>query len=235
MTSAAPNAPKVPTNYQGNSKLEKEIKTEKVETKSEPRIKKVEGVTIVKTKKSIGRRIKDSFGGQDARSVGMFLLMDVVLPNTRDLLFDLIHEGARRSIYGDQARRSTGPTTLIGSVGNKARTTNYSSVTASSFLTGNRTQGDTSVTRNAGPGFDFSVFVIAEADKAVQIIEEMAAAINQFGYVTVADLYDNLEVTGNGFTDAKFGWDAKAFQSAKAARTREGWILDLPEPIAIVN
>jgi hypothetical protein len=58
----------------------------------------------------------------------------------------------------------------------------------------------------------------------------MDTAIDEFGYVTVADLFDAIGETGNGFTDQKRGWDAQTFEQADVKSVRGGYILDLPAP-----
>lgn len=225
MSTAVPG-PK-PSNYKGNSKLEKEV----TEESTAPKLKKIEGVTVVEKKPSIGKRIKDNLGGQDFKSVGLYLLIDVVLPKTRDLVFDLINEGAHRSIYGDSTRRSSAPTSSIVGT-SRIRQTNYSTMSQSP-LVGSRSSGDTAIAQRDRAMFDFSGLIIPSRDQAEEVIERMGDPIEEFGRVSVADLYDLLGVTGNGFTDQKHGWDAKAYSYFNVKKVREGWILDLPVPMGM--
>src|SRR5690606_6762829 len=93
-----------PAHYPSNKKQDL-TKKEKKEKKVE---KIVEG-TVVQRKKSLGRKIADTFSGDDARSVGQYLLFEIFVPNMKDLIFDLIRGGAERSLYGtDQGRRPKG-------------------------------------------------------------------------------------------------------------------------------
>jgi len=229
MSSAVPNPP---INYQGNSKIDREIAAEEETPKEERKIQKIEGVKVVKTKKSIGKRIKEGFGGNDMQSVGTYLMWDVLVPAARDLVFDIIIEGARGSLYGDASRR---PTSSIGSnrsgiVGSnntsRVRTTNYNGISraqSAPVQSNNMTSRDKSQ-------FDFSDLVLDSRIKAEEIILKMNDALEEFGLVSVAEFYDALEISGNGFTDQKYGWNAETFQGARVRPARGGFLLDIPQP-----
>jgi hypothetical protein len=233
MSSEVPTPPPTPkTAYQGNSKAAAAKAADAEEPKVvTPKIKKIEGVNVVKVKKPLGQRIAESFGGDDLKTVGKVLFITVLLPGAKDLLMDVIEVGGRRMIFGEGAgRRASGNGFISGGGGTRIRQTNYGSAS--------RTIGSNSVREPALGSrekrqFDFSNLVIADASKADEIIMEMEAAIEEFGVVTVADFFEAIEETGNGFTDRQFGWDAAAFAGAEPKRVRGGWILDIPEPLSI--
>jgi hypothetical protein len=230
MSSAVP-APKV-TNYQGNSKVAQENAAVSVSEPERVPAKKIEGVTVVKTKKPLGSRIKESFGGQDLRTVGKVLAVTVLLPSAKDLMMKLIEEGGHRIIYGDSSRGvSSSSQTIVGS-GSRIRTTNYSAMTASPVV-GSRNNGP-AISQSQNPGFDFSQFVFPEQDMALEVLEKLTDAIEEFNIVSVADFYDFIGQTGNGFTDQKYGWNIQAFAGAEVKRARGGgFFLNLPTPRAI--
>lgn len=219
-------------NYQGASKNPKVPAAETLTEAVEKRLKKIDGVTIIETKPSLGKRFRSVFGGQDLKTVGKYLLLDVVVPSGRDLLFDLIKEGGHRAIYGDSPRRSSPISSIIG--GHRVGQTNYSSI-SSPTLSGNRRQGDTNIvqTQNPRSQFDFSGLVITDRVKVQEILEGMTDAIEEYGVVTVADFYDIIGMSGNGFTDRSFGWDAALFGTADVKKVREGYILDMAPPRGI--
>jgi hypothetical protein len=230
MSSAVPN-PKM--NYQGNSKVDREIAAEEATPKEERKIQKIEGVNVVKTKKSVGKRIKEGFGGADMQSVGSYLMWDVMIPAARDLVFDIIIEGARGSLYGDSARRSSAPigstrSGIVGSSNTRLRTSNYSAATRSPIV---GSQSSTpSMSSNAKAQFDFSELILDNRVKAEEIILKMQDALAEFGLVSVAEFYDALEISGNGFTDQKHGWNSETFQGARVRPARGGFLLDIPQP-----
>jgi hypothetical protein len=230
MSSAVPN-PKI--NYQGNSKLDREIAAEEETPQEERKIQKIEGVNVVKTKKSIGKRIKEGFGGNDMQSVGTYLMWDVLVPAARDLVFDIIIEGARGSLYGDSARKSTSSigssrSNIVGSSNtSRIRTTNYNGISRSPAISA---QQSNSMSSRDKAQFDFSELILDSRVKAEEIILKMNDALEEFGLVSVAEFYDALEISGNGFTDQKHGWNAETFQGARVRPARGGFLLDIPQP-----
>ena len=231
MSSAVP-APKI-TNYQGNSKIDREIAAEETPVKEEPRLKKLEGVTVVKTKKSLGKRIKEGLGGgSDMQSVGAYLLWDVAVPAARDLIFDIIIEGARGSLYGEARGRSRGSSApisnIVGSNNNsRVRTTNYNGVSQSPII--GQQQGVRNVNTPAGQ-FDFSDLLVGSRDQAEHILNSMTDAIEQYGLVSVAEFYNLIGQSGNGFTDQKHGWNAATWNGARSRAHRGGFLLEIPQP-----
>lgn len=228
MSSAVPT-PSV-TNYQGNSKVDREIAAEQTEAKEPSKLKKIEGVNVVKAKPSFGKRLKETLGGDDAKTVGKFLIVGVFLPKMRDLAFDLIQEGAHRSLYGDSRRSNVSSSSgLVGS-GTRIRQTNYGAQSRSGIVGSAATQSTPSLSSRDRSNFDFSGLVFPDLAMAEEVLERLSSAIEEFNVVPVADFYDAIGVTGTGFTDQKFGWDRRGFVDAGVKRVREGWILELPTP-----
>ena len=55
--------------------------------------------------------------------------------------------------------------------------------------------------------------------------------IDQYGEATVADFYELVGVTGNGYTDRSYGW--KDLKQAYISRVREGFLFNLPRCIEL--
>lgn len=230
MASAVPTPPNVPrTSYQGNSKAASNA-TEPAapEEDTTPRMKKIDGVKVTKLKKPLGQRIAENFGGENLQTVGKVLLVTVLLPSAKDLMMEMVQVGTQRLIYGEGARRNG------GTVGNSSRRpTGYSSISTQGRLVGSAERNEPAMTSRERQMFDFSGLVFDDLGQAEEIIMEMEAAIDEFGWVTVGDFYESIGESGNGFTDRKFGWDNKAFEGATPKRVRGGWILDIPAPVGI--
>ena len=158
MSSAVPG-PKI--NYQGNSKLDKEIAAE---SSAEPKLKKFEGVNVIKKERTLGRRIRESFGGQNLKTVGLHLLATVVVPKSQDLLMMLIEEGGQRMIYGESTRRSSPTSSSI--IGSRVRSTNYNGISTSPIISSIRSAGDTALSQRDRSMFDFTGLIIPERDRA---------------------------------------------------------------------
>lgn len=227
MSSAVPG-PKI--NYQGNSKLDKQIAAEEAE-KAEPRLKKIEGVNVTQSKPTLGSKFRKSFGGQNFKAVAAAVLIDVIVPNAKDLLMDIIIEGGQRSIYGETGRRRTGTSVLASTIvggASRMRGTNYSNISTQTKIVGVTPEPLSPRERSQ---FDFTNLIFPSRDQAEEVLETMGNAIEEFGTVPVADFYEAIGVSGNGFTDQKFGWDARAFAGSKVQKVREGYILNLTPPL----
>lgn len=227
MSSETP-APKI--NYAGNSILDKEIAAEEA-GKTEPRLKKFEGVNVTQSKPTLGSKFRKTLGGANLKAVGMAVLIEVIVPNAKDLLFDIINEGSQRTIYGDGGRRRTSSSALVQTIvggGNRQRGTNYQAVSTQTKIVGGN---NLSLSERERQQFDFSHVIFPSRDQAEEVLETLGSAVEDYGMVPVAELYEALEITGNGFTDQKFGWDARALAGSKVQKIREGYILVLSPPI----
>ena len=66
----------------------------------------------------------------------------------------------------------------------------------------------------------------ADAEK---VLNGMSEIIDEYGFVTVADLYDISGLPGAYHTDSMIGWKGSIKESI-IKRVRDGYIIDLPEP-----
>ena len=72
--------------------------------------------------------------------------------------------------------------------------------------------------------------VFISRSSAEDTLNSMNQLITQYGFVSVSDYYDLSGITGK-YTDAKFGW--VNLKNVEIKRTKNGYIIDLPQPIRI--
>jgi hypothetical protein len=72
--------------------------------------------------------------------------------------------------------------------------------------------------------------ILASRVEADEVISRMQSLTIHYGRATVADLFDLVGVTGQ-YTDEKFGW--LNMDGARPHRTRNGYLLDLPNPVQL--
>lgn len=195
-----------------------------VPAEDEPKLEKVEGVTEVKLKKpSLGKRFRESFAGDDAHTVGQYVLIEVVVPAVKSLISDGITMAIERALYGDTGRsRSTG--------GNGRRQfTDYAS--RSSVRVGKPDPRDSSPMR--GESATYQDLVFNSRAEAELVIDKMREQMQDYGAVTIANLYDLAGVTQmSRFTDVQFGWvDMRGV--SPSGTPRSGYIINLPRPVRI--
>lgn len=197
-------------NYSSNSNKSKEPEAKK------PVEKVITGDAIIH-KKSLGKKVRETFTVEDTSSVFEYLIFDVVIPSTKALLLDLVNQGLERKFYGTGTRSSSGSYISRGSSG---RMTNYSKVS----------------TKKAGPGSDiskrdrenhtFDRIVIETRPEAELVLDKLTDQIETYESASVADLYSALGHTPD-FTDYKWGWTD--IRTATVRPTRGGYILILPK------
>lgn len=200
-----------------NTKKDKEAVTTEPEKKE---LKKVISGTAVKRKKSVGRRFKEVFFEDNADRVGEFLLMDVIIPGTKDLLLNLGNTFLEQILYGRvQPRSVVQRGGLLGSLGRN----NYQPQVRS------QNRGGTSqVVQLSDQGrrmHDFSEIVIPDRGSAELVLVELQQQIDAYKVATVADLYNLVGITEN-FVDNEWGW--YSLEGANARRVRNGFVLNLP-------
>lgn len=194
-------------NYKPNShksKSEQAVEKKKVE-------KVVNGG--VKTKK----KFLDGFIAEDAKSVGEYVLMDVIIPTAKKAIVDTITEAAHRFFFGGSSRSSNSST---------ASRVSYRSYYDSRY--GNSSSSDTTQTRN---GYSYDTIVIDDRAEAEEVLVRMDELIETYGMASVADLYDLVGVTCE-HTDNKYGWTN--LRNAKVVRLiGGGYKLELPKALPL--
>ena len=199
-------------NYPANSNFAKSEEAEKP---------KVEPVTkAVHKKKSLGRKISETFTGDDMQSVGSFVLFDVILPATKNLIADIVTQGIERTLFGASRPRSGG----ISGGGPKISYQNmYRGGPTSGPI---RPSANAPISNRGRSTHDFSEIVIENRGDAEEIIERLNDLIDRYGVATVKDFYDLVEVS-SAYTDSKWGWND--LRSAAVERNRGGgYIISLP-------
>ncbi len=215
------------TNYQGNSKKEKENK-DKEQKRQKPDDKKIEPIVtspaIIK-KKGIFRRAKDTLIEVDFKETVAHVIAEVLIPAAKEMIFDSIIDGAKYSIFGDRrgGRRSYSNERESHVVYNRGIDKGSRSMGISRYAPeremGSRTQR-----------YGINSIIIVERQEAIDIIDSMADAIEEWKVVSVADLNQMIGVTVRPI-DHKWGWTR--MDGISMHNVREGYLIELPEPESI--
>ena len=214
MTDEAPKS----VNYSANSKTVKAS----TEVERPPIAQVVESGTTKERKKSLGRRFREQFAGDDAKTVGQVLLFDVVVPATKNLLFDLVREGAQRLLFGgSRPAQSSVIGTVLGS------RTSYSSFSKPQTVQ-TPTQASAGMTPEQRAMHDFSGVIFPTREQATLVIDTLSDYIENFGTVSVNDFYAAIGESPT-FTSVKYGWTSLA-QAQVRHIGRDGYLLEMPKP-----
>ena len=214
MTDEAPKS----VNYRSNSKAVKPSG----EVERPPIAQVVESGTTKERKKSVGRRFREQFAGDDAKTVGQVLLFDVVVPATKNLLFDLVREGAQRLLFGgSRPAQSSVIGTVLGS------RTSYSSFSKPQAVQ-TPTAASAGMTPEQRAMHDFSGVIFPTREQATLVIDTLSDYIENFGTVSVNDFYAAIGESPT-FTSVKYGWTSLA-QAQVRHIGRDGYLLEMPKP-----
>lgn len=193
-------------NYKPNSHKYKENQ----ET-SEKRVEKVISGTA-KTKKNEVRKFRDVFISEDISNVKSYVLMDVLVPAIKNAIVDIVTDGVNM-IFG------------TGSGRKKTSGSNYVSYRDYSRES-RRDDSRTSTGR-----FNYDDILFPSRGEADAVLEQMDAIIEEYGYVTVADMYDMADLTAP-YTGNRYGWTS--VRRAEIVRVRGGdYIIKLPKAMPI--
>ncbi len=176
-------------------------------------IKKVITGTATVRKGGLGRKILETFKGEDADSVGRYILFDVALPALKDLISDMVKGGVDRALYGSGAPlRSSSSTTRTH--------TSYSKI-------GDSKKSGRALNRRDRASHNFKEIIVDTRREGEAVIEKLQLIIEEYNVASVADFYELVDITGS-FQDNKWGWSD--IKSARVSHIREGYLIEMPQP-----
>lgn len=178
----------------------------------EKRVEKVIQGNVRTRKKSLGRRVRDIFISDDAETIRSYILMDVIVPEIKEILSETVNY----ILFG-----SSKP------VGKKKNPTyvSYSSYSSPSY------KQQTKQIEKRRTANDVTDVIFESRGEAEEVLSSLVDIVNDYEVATVADFYDLVGITGS-FTDNKYGWPH--FQGVTVSRARGGgYIINLPRPIFI--
>lgn len=185
---------------------------------------------VTRRKRSLGSRIKQIFFGGDAKEAASTVAAEVIFPAIRNVIVDSANQGIRRMVYGENAQRL--PPSGPGSDRYRSRTTYQHPVRRQQApypRDAYQVLPDQAPRLQPRGGIGSDIILHSRED-AELVVERMSDILDQYERVSVADLYDLLNMP-TSMTDNKWGW--RVLPSPGIAQVREGWLIELPnaEPI----
>lgn len=190
------------------------------EPKVRPEIVKIVSTDVVR-KKPLGRKIRESFMGDDAQSVGSFILFDVVIPAAKSLILDMFTQGLERSLYGDSHGRSK----LGGSRGGNGGRTSYQKMYNGVVDSRGQRDDRRELSHQQRSEHNFDDVILANRGEAEEVLERLQDLVNDYDQAAVADLYSMIGVTPS-YTDNKWGWTD--IRGSRIDVVRGGYLIVLP-------
>lgn len=200
-----------------NAEPQSETEVDKIE-ESRPKLEKIVENAARKKKRGFGTWLKETFTGEDAKSVARYVSSDVIIPAIKDLIADAGTQALQRIIFGDSSPR--------GRYDDRSRDRTHVPYNRMSISGGDRRDGRT-ISRRSRAVHDFDDIVLGSRREAEDVLYAMKQRVDEYGSATVTDLYDLVDISSN-FTDDKWGWFD--LHDTGVRRIRDGYVLVLPRP-----
>ena len=181
---------------------------------AQPERKKVE--TVVKRPARLKKKngLADVFISEDISNVKNYVFGDILIPTIKNTIVDIITDSISMLILGESRGRKK------GSRSDSISYTKY-------YDRGRSTRTDSINTRN---GYSYTEVEVDTRDEADEVLARMDEIIDQYGMVSVLDMYDLVGVTGN-YTDNKYGWTN--IRNAEVIRGRDGYVIKMPKALPL--
>lgn len=205
--------------FPGNSDRSKE---KQIAKSAEPkREKAIKGEVTIK-KKSLGRKLVDTFIGGTVDDALNYIVYDVAIPKGKEILLDAIRGGAETLIQGKK------PTRHLVNDGGRVYT-DYNGYSRSPTIVRENRSAVTVNNPNRRPisKLTNNDIIFQSSGEAESVLDIMIDILEDQGSVSLADLYDLVGIK-RSVTDENWGWTNLAL--ATVDRIREGYSLNLPRP-----
>lgn len=198
--------------YPSNSHKSKEEKVR--DTKKE--VKSVVKGTTMTRRRSLGDKIRDTFVVEDLNKVKDYVISDVIIPNIKKAIDDIISNGVHMVLYGSAGRPANSSRTAP--ISQKISYRNYYD------------QRNGSVPVHVSNGYEYEDVIFDSRGDAELVLDQMIDIISSYGFCTVADYYDSCGRTSD-YTTVDYGW--RNLRNARVDRIAEGYVIRLPRAVPI--
>jgi hypothetical protein len=209
--------------FPGNSKMPRP------QTPAPEQEKKVESVVtnhVEKRKKSLFKRFTDVFIGGDSRSVVHYVVMEVLVPQAKDMMAEAASQGFERLIYGE----SRPPRNRYGSGTRPPVPTNYTryAVRGNNPIGRSGSEDRRVLHQPRSQGIDD--ILLATRVEAETVLDRLYDLLKEYESASVADLYSLVGLSST-YVDQKWGWTE--LHGSQVRRVRDGYVLELPKTVAL--
>lgn len=184
------------------------------EPKEGKKVEKVAKGNVKIKKKNEIKKFADVFVSEDASNVKSYVLMDVIIPGVKRIVWDMFTGGLKMLLFGERG---------ISEKDRKSRTSYDGYYDKDNYR---RSSGEARI-RNR---FDDDEIIIKSRGEAEDVMDYLYDVLNEYDVVRVLDLYDKLDITAP-YTANRYGWTD--LRGSKIVPVREGYLLKLPKAIKI--
>lgn len=206
-----------------NSKKSKELEEGKSTTPEKNLDKVVKGEVIVK-KKGLGRRAKDLVLAADLKGAAKYVLISVMIPNIRNLIFEAGDTWWKQIVYrGEPSRRS-------GLPGSSYRVQYNNPIQRQQYPPDPRYAPPVQQGPRRSQRSSQDDLILSSRQEAEEVLTHLNDIIEKYDCASVFDLHELVGIPSN-HAEQKWGWGSLV--GTPIHQVREGFLLALPpaEPI----
>jgi hypothetical protein len=197
--------------FPGNSKHVKEKK-----------IRKVISGNAIRQEKSLTQKIANTFLGDDTRSVGQYILFDVLIPAAKNTIQEMISTGLEMLLFGETSGRGRG--------GRSRRERDGRSVVSyGSFYKKDEEPRYRSV--GSRDRFNLDEIVFRKGNEAAEVLAQLCDLLEEYEQVSVNDYFELAGIEGATWAHQRWGWDD--LSKAHCTPTRGGYTIIFPRVIEL--
>lgn len=166
---------------------------------------------VVRKQKSKIQNVAETFFGGDLKDVASYVVVDVMIPAAKDMLYDTVSQGFSRLLFGEVRKKTASTNREYTSYGSMSRDRSLRRVDQSR--------------RDRISSNDFDDITFRDRRDAEAVMDTLMDTIDHYGQCSVADL---LKAAGMSpkYTDYDSGWHD--LSRASISRYRDGYVLNMP-------
>lgn len=197
----------------GNSNASKQALTRSSDIERERHVEQI--AAGKKVPQSAGSKFLSNLFADDISNIKEYILWDVLMPAFKNAISDTITNGIDMLLFG-QTR-----------TGRSTKKVNYSGIYSGSsrVIRFNDRDKEEDRPRRGISGYSFQEIVLPTRTEAEDVLWHLRKIEQQYGMVSVADMYDAVGETSD-FTDNKWGWSD--LDGATIQRVSDGFVIRMP-------
>lgn len=169
-------------------------------------------------KKSEISKLSDVFLADDVGNVGRFIVNDVVIPTVKNLFYDIVENSLKMALFGERGRGGR-------------KTSRNGEFVDYNRVSSRRVERDPYDEPPVRTRYRYNDIEYETRGEAEYVLDQMDALIDRYGRVSIADLYDLSEITGE-YTEHRYGWTN--LSGADIYRNRYGkYMIKFPKAVPL--
>lgn len=177
---------------------------------------------VIRKKKNALQRASESVFEEDGRTIGSYLVFDVLIPAAKDTLYSLMTNGMDMLLWGNATHGGGAPYRPYGA--------SRSSYTAYNKYSQPDTRRKPTTSNMSRKTLQFDDIILDSRGDAERVLDYLFERLDAYDCVTVADLYDAVEITSD-YTQTRYGW--YDLSDAYVKRCRDGYQIVLPKAVVL--